>query len=136
MYKTLKTLNARKGDHLFYTYPDQITEFSDAINFLGTGLDKNELIMLITDYMSIKQLKEKLAQEWKVDTTKLVRNVDLIIRTAKENYFPNGFLNETSIIGYWEELVRYSIRKGKTGLRIFASTHSIFENGLSEQFVN
>lgn len=132
----MKIVNARKGDHLFCIYPDQITEFSAAVNFLGNGLDKNELIMLISDYMPIKQLREKLSQEWKVDTGKLVRNVDLIIRTVKENYFPNGFLNETSVIGYLEELARYSARKGKAGVRIFASNHSVFENGLSEQFIN
>lgn len=76
------------------------------------------------------------AKNRKVDTGKLLQNVDLIIRTAKENYFPKGNLNEASIKGYWQELGRYSIRKGKTGLRVFASTRSIFENGLSEQFVN
>jgi len=65
-------------------YPNKETELEEAFEFLKFGLERNEVIMLITDGMSKDDIRKKISIEWNVDADALERNGYLIIKTTPE----------------------------------------------------
>ena len=54
------------GNHIAAVYSDKDTEFEEAFEFLKSGLEKNEIIMFITDDISKDEIRKKINTEWNV----------------------------------------------------------------------
>ena len=123
MAQRLQTLEV--GNHVIAVYHNKEEKINEALAFLKDGLQRNELIMLLTTDFT--------KNEWKVDVTKLESKGDIIIRTTEEWYFPDGIPNIQRTMALWSTLVENSINKGKRGLRVFGDMAAFFNNGFSKE---
>jgi len=48
------------GNHIIAIYQNQETAFDEAFQFLKNGLDKNEMIMIITDRLSKEHIRNRI----------------------------------------------------------------------------
>jgi two-component system, chemotaxis family, sensor kinase Cph1 len=131
MAQRLQTLEV--GNHVIAVYHNKEEKFNEALAFLRDGLQRNELIMLLTTDLTKDEICAKMRTEWKVDVTKLKSKGDIIIRTTEEWYFPDGVPNIQRTMALWSTLVENSINKGKRGLRVFGDMVAFFKNGFSKE---
>ena len=131
MAQRLQTLEV--GNHVIAVYHNKEEKFNEALAFLRDGLQRNELIMLLTTDLTKDEICAKMRTEWKVDVTKLESKGDIIIRTTEEWYFPDGVPNIQRTMALWSTLVENSINKGKRGLRVFGDMVAFFKNGFSKE---
>jgi hypothetical protein len=124
------------GDHIIGVYPNKEIELGVAFEFLRDGLLKNETVMLVTDALSKSRIRDKMSKEWLVDVDKLEARNEITIKTTKEWYFPDGYLNASKIRAQWSELVDYSRKRGRRGLRVFEDTSSFFKRGFARELVH
>lgn len=78
------------GSHVIAVYPDKRTKFDAAFQFLKTGLERNEIIMLVTDDMSKEEIRSRMAAEFQVNIPLLETRGDIVIKSSSEWYFPDG----------------------------------------------
>jgi two-component system, chemotaxis family, sensor kinase Cph1 len=131
MAQRLQTLEV--GNHVIAVYRDKEEKFNEALAFLRDGLQRNELIMLITTDLTKDEICAKMRNEWKVDITKLESKGDIVIKTTEEWYFPDGIPNIQRTMALWSTLVENSLNKGKRGLRVFGDMAAFFKNGFSKE---
>ena len=131
MAQRLQTLEV--GNHVIAVYHNKEEKINEALAFLKDGLQRNELIMLLTTDFTKDEICAKMRNEWKVDVTKLESKGDIIIRTTEEWYFPDGIPNIQRTMALWSTLVENSINKGKRGLRVFGDMAAFFNNGFSKE---
>lgn len=128
--------SVKSGDHIFGIY-NRKTELDEAFKFLKMGFDKNETVMLITEYLSKDEIRNRMGEQWQIeDVEKLESKGEIIIRTAEEWYFPEGVVDPDKIVRQWNKIVSSSLEIGKRALRVFADTSALFKNGLGEKMVN
>jgi hypothetical protein len=73
--------------HIVGIYSNQEAELNHALQFLRSGLDKNESVILITDYAPSEQIREVMSSSWGAkDVGKLEQNGDLSIASSAEWY--------------------------------------------------
>ncbi|MGC2570400.1 MAG: hypothetical protein WA364_02730 [Candidatus Nitrosopolaris sp.] len=63
------------------------------------------------------QIRDRIRKEWEVDVEELESRGDIIIRTTKELYFPDGIPNIQRTMASWSTLVENCLSKGKRGIR-------------------
>ena len=131
MAQRLQTLEV--GNHVIAVYHNKEEKINEALTFLKDGLQRNELIMLLTTDFTKDEICAKMRNEWKVDVTKLESKGDIIIRTTEELYFPDGIPNIQRTIALWSTLVENSLNKGKRGLRVVGDMAAFFKNGLTKE---
>ena len=131
MAQRLQTLEV--GNHVIAVYRIKEEKFNEALAFLRDGLQRNELIMLLTTDLTKDEICAKMRNEWKVDVTKLESKGDIVIKTTEEWYFPDGIPNIQRTMALWSTLVENSLNKGKRGLRVFGDMAAFFKNGFSKE---
>jgi len=102
-----------KGDHIIGIYPNKETELDLAFEFLKDGLQRNETVMLVTEALSKTEIRKKMKTIFKVDVDKLEAENDIIIKTTKEWYFPDGSFTANKIRAQWYNLIDYSNKNGR-----------------------
>lgn len=122
--------------HAMCIFKDEEIEFQYALNFLKEGLDKNELVIFVTDKFPKIQILEIMERQWKTDVRALFKNLDIMIKAPSEIYFPSGHLDSVQVEEFFQNVTRYAIKKGKTGIRVFGSTHNTFEKNLAHELLH
>ena len=122
--------------HIIAVYQDKETKIDEAFRFLKSGLDKNEIVMLITDEISKDNIRKKMKKEWNVNVKALESSYNIIIRTAPEWYFPHGIPSAERIIPRWLALNEIAHVKNKSGVRVFGDTAAFFRSGYTKELVN
>jgi len=125
-----------KGDHIIGVYPNKEIELGLAFEFLKDGLQRNETVMLVTEALSKTEIRNKMSSVLKVDVDKLEAENDIIIKTTKEWFFPDGSFTASKIRDKWSNLIEYSNRNGIRGLRVFEDTSSFFKRGFVRELVH
>lgn len=125
-----------KGYHIIGVYPTKEIEFDLAFEFLKDGLQRDETVMLVTDAMSKTEILNKMSDIMKADVYKIYAENDIIIKTPKECYFPDGSFTVNKIRDQWSILIDDSNRNEKSGLRVFEDTSSFFKNGFVKELIN
>lgn len=123
------------GSHIMAVFPDEETEVRGALEFLRHGVRNNELVMIITDILSKEMILDRMNSNWKVDASKLEVEGDIIIKSSREWYFPNGVLDPKHIGEKWNAVVSLSTLTGKNGLRVCGSATSVLHAGLASEWV-
>ena len=131
---TLETVEC--GDHIFGIYSNKEAELDEALTFLKDGLDKNEIIMLVTHGISKDEIRTKMSKEWNVNVNALESGEHIIIKTTKEWYYPNNVPNIKRITFGWESLVEIARIRNKKGLRVFADMSGFFKDGFAKEVVD
>ncbi|HEV2192901.1 MAG TPA: MEDS domain-containing protein [Nitrosopumilaceae archaeon] len=131
--KRVQTLEI--GNHIAVVYPDKKTELEEAFEFLKSGLDKNEVIILITDDLSKDEIRKKINTEWNTDAGALERNGYLIIRTTPEWYFPYELPSAHKLNTVWISMIDYPYIKGKNGMRVFTDMSAFFRYGFVRELL-
>lgn len=126
----------KDGSHIMAIYIDLKEELEEAFEFLKRGLQKSEVIMLITDAMSKEEILDRMSKEWGVESRRLESTNDIIVKSTREWYFPDGMANADLITKKWQALASMAAAKGKTGLRVFGDTSGFFTAGLSSELVD
>ena len=122
-----------EGDHILGIFHKE-NEVEYALSFLKEGLEKNEAVVLITDKISKKELREKIKTEWGLkDFDSLLDNRHFIFKTPQQLLFPNGKFLPNERPQMWDELAALAIFNGKTGVRIFVDTSPMFKNKLDDE---
>jgi hypothetical protein len=125
----LKTIQT--GDHILGMY-NNTTILNHALSFLKTGFEKNELVLLLTD--SPKNIiEEKIRDSWNVDSTESLEGQNILIKSAKEWYFPDNIVNVKKIQNQWKKWVKLSEEIGLKGVRVFADVSSFFKYGFTNE---
>ena len=107
MAQRLQTLEV--GNHVIAVYRNKEEKFNEALAFLRDGLQRNELIMLLTTDLTKDEICAKMRNEWKVDITKLESKGDIVIKTTEEWYFPDGIPNILTNINSYYYLITFTI---------------------------
>ena len=124
--------------HIVGIYTNQETELNHALQFLESGIDKNESVILITDYAPREKIRDVMSSSWSTkDVGKLEQNGDLNIASSAEWYLteegentPDTNINK--IVNSWSRLSYEAIRRGKTGVRAFGDMRTFFKLGLTD----
>ncbi|HEX7180050.1 MAG TPA: MEDS domain-containing protein, partial [Nitrososphaeraceae archaeon] len=95
--------------HIVGIYSNQEAELNHALQFLRCGIDKNESVILITDYAPSEQIRDVMWSSWgQKDVGKLEQNGDLSIASSAEWYLTEGENNSDTninkIVNSWSRL--------------------------------
>ncbi len=124
------------GDHVFAIYPDQEVKIRDCFSFLKSGMDNNEVVFIMTDYLSKGEFCKKISNELIIDNVQELENKgDLIITTTREWYYPDGNFNTERILKKWETIFSNTLKRGKNGLRSFIDVTDFFIEGLENALI-
>jgi len=123
------------GNHIVAIYSDKDAELDEAFEFLKSGLEKNEIIMLIIDDISKDEIRKKINAEWNVDADTLEKNGHLIIKTTPEWYFPYAQPSVHKLNTVWISMIDYPHIKGKNGVRVFADMSAFFRYGFVRELI-
>lgn len=126
----------KKKTHVMCIFKDTEIEFQYALDFLKEGLDKNELLILITDKFPKMEILEIMTRQWKMDANKLFKDMHLMIPDPVELYFPDGHFDVLRIEEFFKNATQYAITIGKTGIRVFGSTSKTFEKNIICELVH
>jgi hypothetical protein len=120
--------------HIVGIYSNQEAELDHALQFLKSGIDKNESVILITDYAPSEQIRDIMSSSWGAKVGKLEQNGDLSIASSAEWYLTEGenTPDTNKIVNSWSRLSYEAIRRGKTGIRAFGDTRTFFKLGLTD----
>jgi hypothetical protein len=125
------------GNHVIAVYPDSKTKLDEAFAFLKSGLERNEVVVLVTEGMSKDEIRDRMRKEWKIENiSELEENGDIIIKTNRELYYPDGVPNIERTIALWQTLVEQSLARGKRGIRAVGDTVPFFDNALSKELLD
>ena len=124
--------------HIVGIYSNQEAELNHALQFLKSGIDNNESVILITDYAPREKIRDVMSSSWGTkEVGKLEQNGDLSIASSAEWYLTEEGentpdININKIINSWNRLSYEAIRRGKTGIRAFGDTRTFFKLGLTD----
>ena len=135
LVRTKRCHTVETGNHLGIVYSDKYTEFEEALEFLKHGLEKNEIIMLITDDFTKDEIRKKINAQWNVDANTLEQNGFLIIKTTSEWYFLYSQPSVHKLNTVWISMIDYPNIKGKSGVRIFADMGAFFRYGFERELI-
>jgi hypothetical protein len=93
------------------------------------------VIVFTTTDLTKDEIRARMRSEWKVDVSELESKGEIIIRTTKELYFPDGVPNIPRTIALWSTLVENSLNKGKRGLRVVGDMAAFFRNGFTKELL-
>jgi len=124
-----------QGNHIIAVYPTKEAKFNEAFAFLKAGLEKDEVVIMITTDLSKDEIRARMRNEWKVNVPKLESTGDIIIRTTQEAYFPDGIPNIQRTMALWSTLVENCLGKGKKGMRVFGDMRAFFKNGFTKELL-
>lgn len=125
----------KDGSHIMAIYIGLKEEVDEAFEFLKKGLQKSEVVMLITDAMSKDGILDRMSKEWGVDSRRLESTNDIIVKSTREWYFPDGMANPDLITRKWQALSSMAATMGRRGLRVFGDVSGFFTAGLSSALV-
>lgn len=123
------------GDHIFATYRDRKTRFEEICEFAKTGLERNQLVLLLTSGKN-KNSGYRTAKKLCKYCSAGVKKKNLIIKTASEWYFPDEKFDSGRTITLWKSFTRNAIKNGKRGLWAFADVDEFFTRGLVKEVVD
>lgn len=135
LIRTKRGQAVETGNHITAIYSDKDAELEEAFEFLKSGLEKNEIIMLITDDMSKDEIRKKINAEWNMDVDALEKDGYLIIKTTPEWYFPYGQPSAHKLNTVWISMIDYPHIKGKDGMRVFADMSAFFRYGFVRELM-
>ena len=128
--------NVKIGNHILAIYPDVKCALDEAFAFSKKGLDQGEVVMLITQALTKDETLDRMSEEWNVDARKLEEASDIIVKTTKEWYFPEGPPDTERILAMWNALASLSILRRRNGLRVFAEVALFFNAGFARKLVD
>ena len=132
MTRRLQTIE--QGNHIIAVYPNKDEKFNEAFAFLKDGLQRNEVVVLITNDLPKDEIRARMRNEWKANVVELESGGDIIIRTTEEMYFPDGIPNIQRTIALWPTFVEKNcLSKGKRGIRIFGDMTAFFKKGFIKE---
>jgi hypothetical protein len=129
----LKTIE--KGNHIIAVYSNKEEKFNEAFAFLKDGLERNEVAVMTTTDLPKEEVRARMKSEWQLNIIDLESRGDVIIRTTKEIYFPDGIPNIQRTIALWSTLVENCLYKGKKGMRVFGDMSGFFESGFTKELL-
>ena len=135
LVRTKRCHSIETGNHVAVIYSHKDAEIEEAFEFLKSGLEKNEIIMLITDDLSKDEIRKKINTEWNVDANALEKNGYLIIKTTPEWYFPYEQPSVHKLNTAWISMIGYPYLKGKNGMRVFADMSAFFRYGFVRELI-
>ena len=133
MAQRLKTIE--KGNHIIAVYSNKEEKFNEAFAFLKDGLERNEVAVMTTTDLPKEEVRARMRNEWQLNIIDLESRGDIIIRTTKEIYFPDGMPNIQRTIALWSTLVDNCLYKGKKGMRVFGDMSGFFESGFTKELL-
>ena len=136
LVSTKRGQTVETGKHIVAEYSDKEAELEEAFDFLKSGLEKNEIIMLITDDMSKDEIRKKINTEWNVNAETLEKNGHFIIKTTPEWFFPYAPPSAHKLNTVWITLIDYPHMKGKNGMRVFADMSAFFRYGFVRELIH
>ena len=154
---------SEKGSHILAVYPNKDKELEDAMHFLTTGLESNEVVLLIVndEDTSKQEVQERIHRKFNItydEIKKLQTKGDISIVTSSEWYLSNNIGGVSSDDGgsrrgsvstqpqlivdkemvrqSWTNLLKNAVGRGKAGARVFASTSPFFRLELAKEFLD
>jgi len=124
------------GDHIIAVYQNKEEKLKEAFDFLKQGLDKDEIVMLITDEMSKDKVRQRMQNEWKVDVKSLETRDNIIIKDTSEWYFPYDVPNADRLKMHWLALSEIARVRGRHGIRVVGDTAAFFKRGFVKHLID
>ncbi len=128
-----RSQTVEQGNHIIAVYPNKDEKLNQAFVLLKEGLQRDEVVVLITTDLPKNEIRARMRKEWEIDVEELESRGDVIIRTTEEFYFPDGFPNVERTKALFYTLVENSISKGKRGIRVFGDTAAFFTEGFTKE---
>ena len=124
----------KHGTHVLGVFHDE-NKIDYALAILKQAHEKNESVMLVTDNTTKNSLRQSLTKEWKIDNLeKAEADQTISIKTPQEVFFPSGsFQNDLKSV--LEDLTNVAFAKGKSGIRIFLDTTTMFRKNLDKEIL-
>ena len=126
------------GIHTLTIYRNQEDKFAHALHYLKEGLENNESIVLITDYLVKRKVLDIMRDLWDSDyVDSLYKDGDITIVTTAEWYFRGCYnkINSEKVMKNWNDVLDKALQRGKSGLRAFGDVKLFFEYGLTDELV-
>ena len=127
------------GIHTLTIYRNQEDKFAHALHFLKEGLENNESIVLITDYLSKEKVLDIMRDLWETDyVDTLYKDGDITIVTTADWYFSGHYMkiSNEKVMKCWNDVTDRAIQRGKRGLRAFGDVRLFFEYGLTDELIS
>ena len=123
----------KKGDHILAVF-HQEDLLNYALDFLITGFERNERIILMMDSFSKDEIRNRIRKEWDVENLEeLEAQNHIIIKTSDELVQWEKLHKEKS--NFWHQLTNQAIENGKSGLRVFTDTSGFFNKGKKNELI-
>ena len=91
-----------KGDHVFGVFQREDMN-NYALNFLKTGLAKNETILFMTGSTPKSEIRKMIKAEWKIkNLEELEANQTILLKTPEELTAPEGPLDSKNSSNFWK----------------------------------
>ena len=127
-FKTVK-----KGDHVLAVFREEDQPYY-AIDFLKTGLERNERVILMMDSVAKNVIRDKIKKEDDIeDLETLEAQNQIIIKTSDELIQWDSLHKEKS--NFWRQLTNQAIKDGKSGLRVFTDTSGFFKKETTDKLI-
>jgi hypothetical protein len=125
------------GSHDLCIFNDKEEEIAFALSFLGYGLEHNESIILIQDYIEKSLMLSMMKEVWGDLFTQNWQSGNILLFGTVEWYFPDGLqkFDSSSVNVHWSQHMTTSLRNGNKGLRCFGETSSFFNFGLKCELI-
>ena len=124
------------GNHIIAVYQDKKEKLKEAFDFLKQGLDKDEIVMLVTDEMSKDEIRRNMQDEWKIDVESLESRDRVIIKDVNEWYFQYDGPNAERLKTQWLALSETARVRGKHGIRAVGDMAAFFKRGFVKDLIN
>ena len=134
MKNRLETVES--GNHIIAVYQNNEEKLDEAFDFLKQGLDKDEIVMLITDEMPKDKIRKRMQDEWKIDVESLESRDHVIIKDANEWYFPYDAPNPERLKMHWLALSEIARIRGRHGIRVVGDISAFFKRGFAKDLIN
>ena len=124
------------GNHIIAVYQNKEEKLKETFDFLKQGLDKDEIVMLITDEMPKDKIRQRMRKEWKIDVESLESRDHVIIKDTNEWYFPYDVPNADRLKMHWLALAEIARVRGRHGIRVVGDMAAFFKRGFVEHLIN
>ena len=127
---------AVRGEHFLVAFEPSQQLIDQSLQYLKIGLLENdEDILLVTDELTKKAIRESTVKEWNVDVRSLETNGRITLMTFHEWHLIEDMFDIKRSKTMMTKMVRKALDRGRKGFRLVGDMNPFFSKGMAHQLV-
>ena len=105
------------NSHILGVFSSPQRKIEEGLEYLRIGFeDKNEAILMVTDELTIDEIKNEIIKKWNISPDglgKLEKNGIVNIKSSSKLYFSTSKMDRNKILKQYSDITNKVIKKGK-----------------------